>query len=204
MKPYFELGELRRPDPIKNCSEKLSEQFFICHEHKVSSIKELIGHPPTPGEAIFIWTDKSFNAFTFIPFSIKEYGKIDRLILSTYSINNRIIDSLMRYIDKGKILSVDIFISETIRHRLPRAVDQIEAIVRSRPEIIRVGYGWNHSKVTLINAGGQHFVVEGSGNWSENARNEQYIFLNSHQVYEFRAKYILNAIKSDTRAAGTG
>ena len=45
---------------------------------------------------------------------------------------------------------------------------------------------WNHSKVQLIKSDGNYFVVEGSGNFSENAANEQYIFVNNEEVYRFR------------------
>ncbi|MEC8884204.1 MAG: hypothetical protein VYD98_06080, partial [Bacteroidota bacterium] len=31
-----------------------------------------------------------------------------------------------------------------------------------------------------------HFVVEGSGNWSENAKYEQYTFAESRGLFEFR------------------
>jgi hypothetical protein len=37
-----------------------------------------------------------------------------------------------------------------------------------------------------------HYIVEGSGNWSENAMYEQYLFANSKSVYEFRKELFNN------------
>ena len=67
---------------------------------------------------------------------------------------------------------------------MPAVVDLLE--VKARDREISIVYAWNHSKVQLIKSNGNYFVVEGSGNFSENAANEQYIFLNNEYVYKFR------------------
>lgn len=72
----------------------LAETFLNTHEERVERIKHLAGGLPSPGEIFFLWTINSFNAFTFIPFIFQHCGTIDELILSTYSINIRIIDAL--------------------------------------------------------------------------------------------------------------
>ena len=177
-----------------NCSEKLSEQFLLMHERKIDSIKELVGKTPNSNEVYFLWTDKSFNAFTFIPYIIKEFGVIDELVISTYSINQRILDSFSRYINMGKISSISLLISETMKFRNPKVADQLSMYANNLKHILKYGYNWNHSKVTLLRTGEHHFVVEGSGNWSENSRNEQYVFLNSENVFNFRKKWIENGI----------
>jgi hypothetical protein len=35
-------------------------------------------------------------------------------------------------------------------------------------------------------------VLEGSGNWSENAHYEQYVFINSKEVFDFRKQLFTN------------
>lgn len=44
-----------------------------------------------------------------------------------------------------------------------------------------------------------YFVFEGSGNMSDNARIEQYIYENSKEMYEFHRKWMLQLV-TDTRA----
>jgi len=169
----------------------LAETFLNTHEHRVESLKLLSGNLPSPGEILFLWTVNSFNAFTFIPFILRQCGTIDELLLSTYSINIRIIDALVKLIDRGKVCSVEIFISDSIKSRLPKVFDHLSAQVEKRRGIITVHYAWNHSKIALIRSGDSYFDVEGSGNWGENAQHEQYIFLNSRKVFEFRKNEIL-------------
>lgn len=191
---FFELDGLKSTHKTlpEDKDALLREKFLKFHGFKLESIKTLCGRFPEKDEIFFIWTVNSFNAFTFIPYTIKYSGVIEKLIISTYSINSRIVDSLFNYILKGKILQVKILISDSIKYRMPRVVDHLDSLVAGNNDKISVIYDWNHSKITLIKSGDMHLVVEGSGNFSENAKNEQYIFLNSPVVFDFRSKWILN------------
>lgn len=191
MKKFFDIEDLGIP--VDDAPEQKSglhvEKFLQLHERRIESIKALAGRLPEPGEVFFLWTVNSFNAFTFIPYIIRHCGRIDELILATYSINIRIIDSMVRLIDKGLIGQVEIFISDTVRTLYPRVYDHLATVCESKP--VRIRYAWTHAKIALIRSGDHRFTVEGSGNWGENARHEQYIFLNTPSVYEFRKKEIL-------------
>ena len=185
----FSLGELAKkqeaiPEINEDRSEALRTKFVQMHCEKVSSLKNLIGSYPMPGEAFFLYTLNSFNAFTFIVYIIKHVGRIEELTFSTYSLNERILNSLVKWYDKGEIGRINLSISDSIRHRMPKVHDQLEMHKSSRE--FAVNYCWNHSKITLIAAAGNHFVIEGSGNFSENAMHEQYLFMNDRKVYEFR------------------
>ena len=170
-------------------SELVRIKFLNKHYTKVDNLKSLMGSFPSPGEAFFIWTLNSFNAFTFIVYVIKTCGKIEDLTLSTYSLNERILNSLIKWYDKGEILRVNISIAESIKHRMPRVYDQLK--IQSQTRNFNIRYTWNHSKVTLMKTGDHHFVVEGSGNFSENAMYEQYMFMNDRQLFDFRKNCIM-------------
>jgi hypothetical protein len=163
-----------------------SLQFLSAHSARIESIKQLVGQPPAPGCAWFLWTLNSFNAFTFIPYLLKEHGAIERLTITTYTINRRIADALFRLMDTGKVHHLTLFISESLKFRMPKVVDHLAVLQAQRPHMLSIIYAWNHSKVALALCGEHHYVIEGSGNWSENARHEQYLFLNSAEVYQFR------------------
>lgn len=175
-------------------STSTCEAFENMHTEKVNSLKQLMGRVPGRGEIYFLWTLNSFNAFTFITYIIKHFGTIRQLTFSTYSINERILTSLVRWYDKGAIEKIYICISDSIRSRLPKVNDQLQAFSSTRN--IEIGYAWNHSKVTLIRTDEHFFVVAGSGNFSENALNEQYIFLNDERVYNFFSDCICNRSNS--------
>ncbi|MFZ4705387.1 MAG: hypothetical protein ACOYMF_05205 [Bacteroidales bacterium] len=168
---------------------KSLEKFLKAHLHKVETIKQLIGDLPQAGDIYCLWTLNSFNAFTFIPFMIKEHGVIHDLIISTYSISTRILHSMINYIDKGMIENVHITISDSVKFRLPKVNEQLVSL--NNRDNFNVNYTWNHSKVTLIRTPVGYYVVEGSGNYAENAQFEQYIFLSSEPIYNFRKNCII-------------
>lgn len=186
----FDIAEIENKTSVDDSnSSMLVARFLRVHDYKIKSIKELAGKLPEDGEIYFLWTVKSFNAFTFIPFVIKENGIIEELTIATYSISTRIVDALMKLIDKGKVLKVHIVISDSLQYRLPRVHDHLSALTRDRKEIT-VCYGWNHAKIALIRSGDFNLAVEGSGNFGENAQHEQYIFYNLKASYEFRKQEI--------------
>lgn len=194
MNKLFSLSELnQKVEDVKRNEQDKSElvriKFLNKHYTKVDNLKSLMGSFPSPGEAFFIWTLNSFNAFTFIVYVIKTCGKIEDLTLSTYSLNERILNSLIKWYDKGEILRVNISIAESIKHRMPRVYDQLK--IQSQTRNFNIRYTWNHSKVTLMKTGDHHFVVEGSGNFSENAMYEQYMFMNDRQLFDFRKNCIM-------------
>ena len=188
-----ELGKSKDPTPLDKSRAK-SVCFEEAHLRRIENIKNLSGELPMEGEIIFLWACNSFNAFTFIPYIIKYSGAIEELCFSTYSINARIVESLIRWYDKGVLQSVTIYIADSIKYRMPDVVALLEEQVKRRK--IEIIYAWNHSKVQLLRSGDNYFVVEGSGNFSENAANEQYIFLNNKEVYEFRRDCLFDGEKA--------
>ncbi len=180
IKPVSQTGILDK-------SAVLRDNFLALHDFKLESLKSLCNRFPEPNEFFALWTLKSFNAFTIIPYTIKVFGVIDRLTISTYSINKRIIDSLIKKYDQQRIKHITIFISDSLKNRMPSVVDHLNFSTHGRPNISII-FAWNHSKITLIETQGKYFVFEGSGNWSENAQYEQYLFFQYQRLYEFRLK----------------
>ena len=189
---FFNINDLKaqaQQKPIEvNRDAKLALKFLDEHYAKIDSIKQLVGKTPASGECFFLFTEKSFNTFTFIPYLIKEHGTLHQVTCSTYSINKRILLSLIRLIDQGLIESITIIVADSIKHQRPEVADQLTAYAQANPSKMQVTFVWNHSKILLVQAGEQHYCIEGSGNWSENSRHEQYLFANNEGLYQFRKR----------------
>lgn len=178
---YFHLNDIRKE---RLNARILCLKFDRIQELRLRNVKQLCGRLPADGECFFIETTKSFNAFTFIVYLIKSAGCVEELYLATYSINKRIIASLLRWKEAGKIGEIHIHISETIKFRTPE--DYKRLLELKEQGLITLSLGWTHKKVSCMKTPLGYFVVEGSGNYGENAMEEQYIFTQSKQVYEFR------------------
>lgn len=183
-------------DKNSEASVKSASELFICkylnkHYQTIKNLSEDLMRLPSPEEIFFLQTDNAFNAFTFIPLVAKSQG-IKELYASTYSINIRVIESLIELHDSGLIEQITLMISDGLVKRNPTTYDLLKSMISTRPNI-KVLYSWNHSKICCLKTEFNHYVIEGSGNWSENAFYEQYIFLNSQEAYKFRTELFTNA-----------
>ncbi len=111
---------------------------------------------------------------------------------STYSNSKRILLSFMRFVEAGQIAKMYLLVADSLKHQRPVVTDLLEAFAQSRPHL-QVTYAWNHSKILLARCGDDHFVVEGSGNWSKNSRYEQYLFAKGSELYHFRKQCIISS-----------
>lgn len=176
----------------KDFSGQFISKYLAGHYQKVKNLNEELQRLPAPEEFFFLQSDTSFNAFTFIPLIAKHQG-IRELHASTYSINKRVIDALVELHDGGLIDKISLLLSDSLKQRNTSTIDHLNGLVTGRPNI-EVNYAWNHSKVCIMRTDHNHFIVEGSGNWSENAHYEQYIFANSAGLYDFRMKLFTETI----------
>ena len=183
MSYYFNLDELRKE---MRSSKMYSQRFEMMLTFKVNNLKELCGRLPGDNEIFFIETQKSFTAFTFIVYVMKQTGKIDNLYIATYSTNERIINALIRWKEKGMIGTIHLHISETIKFRMPKIFERLTQL--HNDGIIKLSFAWTHKKITGMQTASGNFIVEGSGNYGENALEEQYVFLKNEKVYEFRCQ----------------
>lgn len=181
MRYYFDLNDLQKE---MSDSRFYSRYFESMLTFKVNTLKELCGRLPGENEAFFIETVKSFTAFTFIMYIMKNAGYVKHLYIATYSTNERIINALLRWKSKGLIGDIHLHMSETIQFRMPKIYERL--IDLQREGILELTFAWSHKKITCLDTAAGHFVVEGSGNYGENAMEEQYVFLKNKKVYEFR------------------
>lgn len=171
----------------------LTAKFLSFHYLAINNINELTNDLPSQDAIHFIWTLKSFNTFTFIQYIISKAGMIDDLTLSSYNVSRVVILSLMELVDGGYIANLTIIISDVAKTRFPQNFDLLNLESSKRKNVL-VKYVWNHSKVATALCGDQYYVIEGSGNFADNSRHEQYIFLNNKDIYNFRKNWLINDI----------
>jgi hypothetical protein len=178
---YKELSEVKEEEAG---SPVWVSKYLNSHFEKVANLNEDLTRLPTPGEIFFLQSDSSFNAFTFIPLIARRFP-VKELHASTYSISRKVIDAIIELHDCGMIEQITLLISDSMIKRNPVTIDNLMAMASSRPNV-KVLYAWAHAKVCLLKTHDFYFVIEGSGNWGDNAHYEQYILLNDKGAYDFR------------------
>jgi hypothetical protein len=187
----FDIKALSEKTDSEKLSELYTSKFLVFHFEKLKSLEENLKRLPTPEEIFFLQSDNAFNAFTFIPFVTKNHP-IKELHASTYSISRKVIDALIEMHDRGMIEQITLMISDSMIKRNPLTIENLMAMATSRPNL-KVVYAWSHAKVCLMKTHDNYYIIEGSGNWSENAQYEQYILANSKGVYDFRMELFTNS-----------
>lgn len=146
---------------------------------------------PKPGEQWRIVTEKQFNSFALVSHLVTRHV-IDEMYLAIYRINEPTVDSLIEMIDKGKIKKATFIISSFFNQtkRPEQWAIKLKEYAEGKPNC-RHCYTHNHSKVLAVKTtDGQYFVFEGSGNMSDNARIEQYIYENFKKMFEFHKEWM--------------
>lgn len=153
---------------------------------------------PLPGEQYRIITEKQFNAYALI-LHLLETEAIERLCLAIYRINEPTVAGLIDFIEAGKITKATFVISNFFNQtRKPeRWAIRLREFCEENPNCEHT-YTHNHSKVLAVKTeSGNHYVFEGSGNMSDNARIEQYIYENSEEVYLFHKGWMDDLISRE-------
>lgn len=182
----FDYKAVQDKEETKTDDKPYSSKYLASHYQKVSSLENDLMRLPAQEEFLFMQSDTAFNAFTFIPLVAKVYP-IKELHASTYSLSRRVVEALLEMHDQGMIEQVTLLVSDSMIKRNPLVIDNLMAMAKSRPNV-NVLYAWVHAKVCLLKTSDFHYVIEGSGNWSENAHYEQYLFAESKGLYDFRMK----------------
>ncbi|MDR0939934.1 MAG: hypothetical protein LBN29_11415 [Mediterranea sp.] len=179
---YFTLEELRRE---MSDARTRPASFERAQAFRVDRLADLVGRLPRENEIFFIETRRSFTAFTFVVYLMKHAGRVNHLHIATYSTNERVVNALLRWKAKGLIGGIHLHVSETLRYRMPGIYARLAALAAGGE--ITLSTAWTHKKVACADTSSGHFVVEGSGNYGENAMEEQYVFLRNKEIYEFRS-----------------
>lgn len=184
MNKFFSLVKETQDIQEGKVQEYYKSKLISVHLQKIKNLAKELVRLPAEGEIFFLQSDNSFNAFTFIPLICKTQ-KVKHLYVATYNITRKIIASLKELSDGGQIEQITILISDSFVTRNPSTCDLLKSWVTYNPNI-KILFAWSHAKVSLLETEENNYLVEGSGNWSDNAFYEQYIFLNNPEVFEFR------------------
>lgn len=136
----------------------------------------------TPGTDKHFYSSGAFNLIQLVLYILKQTGPA-HLFLSTYSISNESLATLVKYRDRGDILSVRFLIDNRVRTISPKPFD---FLVTSFPDAYRCCA--LHAKVALVWNDTWHVSVVGSQNATHNPKLERGIIHTGREIFEFDLK----------------
>lgn len=150
---------------------------------------------PKKNEQYRIITEKQFNAYALI-LHLLETHQINEMYLAIYRINQPTVNSIIEFIESGKIKKATFVISNFFNQTKKPEIWAIKLreFCDQNANCKHI-YTHNHAKVLAIKTSdNNHYVFEGSGNMSDNARIEQYVYENNKAVFEFHKQWMNNLI----------
>ena len=199
----FEETELfRKTTKLENENRKLLmdkkvyRRFLDKQYNRVSSIDELLGKLPEKNEQIRIITQKSFNAFAILLY-IAEKVNIEELILGVFRIDKNSVTGIKELYESMNIKQITIILSSFfIQTKKPEQSAQMLIEFAKDKENIKIVFCWNHTKIMGVKTNDdKYYIVEGSGNMTDNAKIEQYLFEQSKEMYYLHKSWMEELLK---------
>jgi len=165
------------------------------HFIKAKALSDLCGIP-NKNEQFRIITEKQFNAYALI-LHLLEKELIEEMYLAIYRINQPTVKSIINFIESGKIKKATFVISNFFNQtkKPERWAIMLKDFCDNNANSKHI-YIHNHAKVLAIKTKVGHYVFEGSGNMSDNARIEQYVYEENKEVFDFHKNWMLKLIKN--------
>jgi hypothetical protein len=172
---------------------KRMQKYLVAQYMRTSDIEE-IGLPNKENTQLRIITTKQINAIVFILHLIQNFGCIDELILSYFSIGIKTIKTLDMLMQEGSIDKI--YLQTSTLRMIGKEKHILELLKKMKKKYgdkrFSGNLAWIHTKIMCIRVGGRYYVLEGSGNMSSNAKIEQYLFEKSKQSFNFHSEWIKN------------
>lgn len=181
------------------CADSIKDKMF-------KLIEDVNQKVPLPGigQEIRIRSQVSINMLSIVLKMLRINGKIEELVISTYSFDKSSIEVIFGLFKNGIIEKLNFLISDTYSYRYKNQYDQIISLVLGfQADGFNVGlcFATTHLKITLVQCAGNYYHIEGSMNYSINNLCEQIIIENDKKIYDFDHNLLCNVIpKKENKA----
>lgn len=150
-----------------------------------------------PGKQYRLVTEKNFSALVALEYFLEKYA-VCEMHLAIYRMNYPAVLRLKEIAASG--LPLNIIVSSFFREnkKYEKWTRELELFAKTADNV-RLSFAWSHAKIFLCKTQtGEHFVFEGSGNLSDNARIEQYLVEDSREMFDFHKNW-MNEIHRGTK-----
>jgi len=175
---FADTAILRSNTITATTQDRINQAFF--------TIEKICGIPKKDQQHRIV-TIKAIVTFDFILAVLGAY-KIKNLYIAIYRIGKKTLTELIKLHQTGDIKNLFFLINTG----LPKLVPGVYEILKTHEtENFRIKIKHTHTKIILMETDQNNFfVVEGSGNMSQNGQYEQYIFENNKSVYDFHKNWM--------------
>ena len=186
--PEDKIPSKKTPSKQREYVKKIKYDKIV--SERVSSFKDIVGVNLEKNTQYRFVTNKSFNAVTVLSHIIK-FNVITEMYIVVYRMNNISFDLIKNIIETDNIKCGFIISTFFMNNKKYEKWVEMLKVFSNKRENANLAFIHNHAKIFLAKTNnGNHFVFEGSGNLSDNAMVEQYIYEDNKSVYNFHKDWI--------------
>ena len=183
-----EYNDGKDEDGNFDISDKLLKTFKEKNCQIIKKVKQI--GLPKKGEQVRLITTTAFNSISIIS-HIAQNEIIQDAVFIIFAINKQAAQVLIELKKEGHFKKCQMIIS-SIRNAGIR--DKSQSIILLEPHF-NITFITSHAKIVILKTKNNYYSIEGSGNFSWNARVEQYIIDNDIKLYDFSKNWMKEIIK---------
>ena len=170
------------------------EMKLLLRNENCSNLIKIAGGFPKEGEIVQFVSDGASDTGGFFSALLEEFGEIDEMYLSTWTISMQNVKRLIDAYDERKLKSLYFLINDgLLKTNSTKAIwGAINDLFSQRG--IKYKAVNSHAKIFCCRIGENYITISGSGNWSENPRIENYIIIGGKATFDFNKKWMLEKI----------
>lgn len=179
---------------VKSHKREVKRKFKnALRQEKADDILNDLGGVPKKGECYSIWQNGGYDTICYLKYLVDKLGVVDELLIATWIMNRENAKIIFDYLDAGIIKDMTLVISNRTRQLRKQDWGFLIEGFKSRNVKIRVPH--SHAKLFTMSSieSGNYITVEGSGNFNENKRIENFTVSNDKELFDFN-KSVFNEI----------
>jgi len=161
---------------------------------KVKYFNDILSEELLKNQQYRIITNNALNAIVVLNSIINIY-EVEEMFIAVYRMNLNAVQSLKKIVEQKKI-NTSIVLSSFFRDnkKYERWCHELMTFCEEK-EHAKICFCNNHAKVFIAKTKcGKYIVFEGSGNLSDNARIEQYMYEENEQTYNFHKNWMQDVL----------
>lgn len=179
-------------------AEKMKIRKDLRFSERNEKCKDLInsaGGFPDNDEIVNLVSNGASDTGGFFTAILDEFGFIDELYVSTWTISMQNVQRLLEAFDTRKVKEFKFLINDgLLKTNSTKSIwGAINDLFPKRGIEYRAVNA--HAKIFCCRIGERYITVSGSGNWSENPRIENYFIIGGKQTFDFNKKWIVEQLR---------
>jgi len=155
--------------------------------HLIKALDEVHLSELASNAVMHIVTQGAINAFSFVQYFCV-IDTVKSLDIAIYRIGMQTLNDLLYLMDRGRIEQCNILVNDNTNRMKPQIWSKLIDESKKRDNF-NVWAQNSHAKIIVVETD-RHYVIEGSGNLSDNARVEQYTVTKSRELAEWHREWL--------------